>query len=325
LSLSRLPLSFAAVIVAGTCGPLLTGGLSSRLPALTSTGDRRAQGWDGLTYGVGGTAGPALVAGLAVLAGPLPALLVLSAAAALAGLLVLTLPAAVAGEPGPASRIRSSVRLLVSHGPLRRVTTLTLVTALGLGALPVIATIFGAELTGEPTSGAGLTAAFGLGSLLGALLMTVFPLTAEADKATIRNVAAVAVTAAAVAAAPFYAVAVVGFALIGVANALFFTATLAARATYAPPEARAQVFVTSAGLKIAMASAGAAAAGLLGGWSGRTLLVVVGTVTLCGAVVGLADRLAATARGRRYRAAHAPCTDATAPRSAANRPSAHSG
>src|SRR5690349_5177586 len=74
LSLGRVPVVLVAVLAAaaGACGPLLTGGLSSRLAALAppqEKAQRRAQGLDALSYGIGGTAGPAAVAALASITG----------------------------------------------------------------------------------------------------------------------------------------------------------------------------------------------------------------------------------------------------------------
>src|SRR5918912_43004 len=56
------------IVLAGTCGPLLTGGLSSRLRGVATAGGRnggRAEGWDAVTYGIAGSAGPAAVAAVA--------------------------------------------------------------------------------------------------------------------------------------------------------------------------------------------------------------------------------------------------------------------
>jgi MFS family permease len=53
----------------------------------------------------------------------------------------------------------------------------------------------------------------------------------------------------------------IAFCLAGIANALFFAATLAARSEYAPIEARGQIFIWVGALKIAAGSAGTAAAG----------------------------------------------------------------
>src|SRR6185312_2056569 len=55
-----------ALVVAGACGPLLTGGFSSLTGGLGGSPER-ARGIDTLTYGVSGVVGPAAVAGLAAL------------------------------------------------------------------------------------------------------------------------------------------------------------------------------------------------------------------------------------------------------------------
>src|SRR4051794_10045416 len=76
-----LPLVVPPVVVAGACGPLLTGGLSSGLAAIAGGEWGRAEGWDAITYGLAGTLGPALVAALAAATTPLAAVLTLAAAA----------------------------------------------------------------------------------------------------------------------------------------------------------------------------------------------------------------------------------------------------
>ena len=58
---------------------------------------------------------------------------------------------------------------------------------------------------------------------------------------------------------------------MGVTTAPFVTATFAARNAYAPPRARAQVFVTLSALKLSTASGGAALAGVLVGFGPRVL------------------------------------------------------
>jgi hypothetical protein len=68
---------------------------------------------------------------------------------------------------------------------------------------------------------------------------------------------------------------------------------LAGRSRYSPPEARAQVFVSLAGVKIAAGSAGTALAGAAMGAGPRALLVAAAAITLAGAVGSAADRRAA--------------------------------
>ncbi|WP_033262777.1 hypothetical protein [Amycolatopsis vancoresmycina] len=366
LALGKLPtvVPIAAVALAGACGPLLTGGLSSVLGDLASTRDapapaasgatrtlasgpgggratgaaepapsrrgrtasrdpgpsraltrtggatrtlvrgrsthasgtadstagRRSRGWDALTYGVGNTAGPAAAASLTALAGPLHAVLVLAVAALAGGVLVLTLPLRGRATTASAVSLRAGLAVLVRRAPLRRVTVLTLLGAVELGALPVIAVRFGAELHGTAAAGAALTVAYGGGSLLGSALVTVWPLNGEPEVLTARLFAAMAAATALCALAPGYGVALAGFGVLGLLNATSFTATLAARGAYAPAGAQAQVFVTSAGLKVAMAAAGAALAGAAG-QRGPVLLLAAAATTGLAVVAARLDAL----------------------------------
>ncbi|MEV4053514.1 MFS transporter [Amycolatopsis sp. NPDC049688] len=349
-ALGRLPTAvpIAAVALAGACGPLLTGGLSSVLgdlrpgrdalvlgpgggrgtaaasgatsaccgtgalataprspapsrststPADTTT-DRRRRGWDALTYGVGNTAGPAAAASLTALSSPLHAVLVLAGGALAGGLLVLTLPLAGRATTAAAVSLRAGLGVLLRRPPLRRVTLLTLLGAVELGALPVIAVRFGAELHGSAAAGAALTVSYGAGSLLGSALVTVWPLKGEPETLATRLFAAMAVATALCALAPGYALA--GFGVLGLLNATSFTATLAARGAYAPAGAQAQVFVTSAGLKVAMAAAGAALAGAVGERGPVLLLGAAATTGLAVVVARLDARCQAgrTSSGR---------------------------
>jgi MFS family permease len=288
LALTRTPVgALVAVAVAGCCGPLLTGGLSSVLDDLGPSPRRR--GWDALSYGVGSTAGPAATAALTGFAGPLDAVLGLALAAVAAAALVLTLPLGARERPREALGLRAGLGVLVSRPPLRRVTVLTLLAAVELGALPVVAVVFGRDLHGTAAAGATLTVAYGAGNLVGSALVTAWPLRGEPEVSALRLFTAMAVVTALCAVAPGYGTAVAGFAVLGVVTATLFTATLAARGAYAPDGAQAQVFVTSAGLKVAMAAVGAASAGAAAGWGGRALLLGAAGVTGTAVVVALVD------------------------------------
>jgi hypothetical protein len=292
---ARLPLVAALIGLAGLCGPLLTGGLSSQLAGIAGAqprAQRRAEGWDAVSYGLAGAAGPAAVAGLAALATPLVAVLTLASAPVAAATITLTLPrtAPSASSPDQALTVRAALQLMASHGPLRRVTVATMLTALSTGGLAVVAVVYGAQLSARPGAGAALAAAFGLGNLAGSLLLTALPLRGEPERLTARHVAIMAVALGLCAVAPTYPLAVAAFALVGASNAPFFTATLAARSLYSPPPARAQVFVSMAGLKVAMAAASTAIAGATIGHGPRGLLTVAAAITLLAAATALLDR-----------------------------------
>src|SRR4051794_38489695 len=167
----------ALVVAAGTCGPLLTGGLSSRVQSVgDARGRRRAAGFDAITYGVAGSAGPAAVAALAALTSPLAALLALAGSAVAAAAATLTLPndTHATGPADPLTPV-AALRAIAGNGPLRRVGAATMLTALGGGALSVVAVLLAQELGSRAGSGATLVAAFGLGNLAGSLLVTAFP------------------------------------------------------------------------------------------------------------------------------------------------------
>jgi hypothetical protein len=153
------------------------------------------------------------------------------------------------------------------------------------------AVALGTTLAGRPGAGAMLSVADGVGALIGSLAVTVWPLRGEPELLARRLFVLVAVLIAGCALAPEFGFAMIGYGVIGAAGAVAFTATLAARSTYAPPSVRAQVFVTSAGLKVAMASAGAALAGVgIGlGLDGRVLLLATAAATAIGVLGAVID------------------------------------
>jgi len=295
LTVEIVPLALVATITAGACGPLLLGGLSSRVAGIAGPADkqqRRGEGWDAVSYGLAGTFGPAAVAALAALASAQTAVLALAGGTAVAAAVTFTLPRDDHHRSREATPVREVLRLLVRHGPLRRVNVGTLTTSFSLGGMPVVAVLLADHLTGSAGAGAALVAAFGIGHLAGSLVVTAFPLRGEPEHLTTRHVALMGVAIALTAASPNYGLALAGFALIGIANAPFVTATFAARSTYAPPRARAQVFVSMSSLKVAAGASGAALTGLGTALGPRGLPVAAAIVVLLGATAMIVDRRA---------------------------------
>lgn len=255
------------LIASGLVGPLLTGGISSRLAAITGsdrTSQRRAQGWDVATYGIGGTIGPSLVAAVSAWADPAVAALILAGstfvAAAAVRLLPYSPPAAV---PSEVPRPGRTLLVMVSSGPLRRTLYMTVVIALSVAALPISAVASTAELRVEPAAAGVLTAAYGLGGLLGSAGVMIRPMRTDADPLMTWLGAAVGVALCGAAFAGTFPVAITAYSFAGVLNSYFFAATLAARSEYAPAAARGQVFVWIGALKITAGSAGTALAGAI--------------------------------------------------------------
>ncbi|MDQ4504525.1 MFS transporter [Sinomonas sp. ASV322] len=298
------------LVASGVVGPLLTGGISSRLPAIAGpdrVSQRRAQGWDVATYGIGGTIGPTVVAVSAAWANAAVAGLILAAGTAVAAALVRLLPyGAPAAEAADVPRPGTTLGLMLRSGPLRRTLYLTVVVALSVAALPVTAVASTGLLHVVPAAAAALTAAYGLGSLAGSAAVMIWPLRGQADELTTRLALCVAAALAAAALAPGFAFAVAAYAAAGILNSCFFASTLAARSEYSPAEARAQVFVWVGALKITAGSAGTALAGTITATAPHAALTLAVVLTAASAVASLIDRrLRRGARARIWRRAPA--------------------
>ncbi|WP_239683927.1 MFS transporter [Leucobacter musarum] len=256
----------ALLIVSGLFGPMLTGGISSRLPSIagpSQTSQRRAQSWDVASYGLSGTLGPAVVAWIATSWSPLAATLVLAVAAIVGSGAVLLLPRqappSAAGEvPSPGR----TLRIILRSGALRRTLMLTVVVAFSVAALPIYAVAVAPRFGGAELAGL-LVAGYGIGNLVGSGVLMIRPLRGNADVLTGVLALVVAGTLGIVLAPQSAALSAIAFAVAGAGNALFFAATLAARSEFAPAEARGQVFIWVGALKIAAGSAGTATAGAL--------------------------------------------------------------
>ncbi|WFR67505.1 hypothetical protein P9139_02860 [Curtobacterium flaccumfaciens] len=278
-------------------GPLLTGGLSSQLAAIVGTDERtrrRAQGMDAFTYGVSATAGPAVIAIVATASAPAAAVLTAAGAAVAGGFVVLALPRATQqpadGEGAAPVGLRAVLGMLLQLPGLRRTTIATALTAVPLGAVPLLAVGTVDSLDASAASSAVLTSAYGAGNLAVSLLLMVLPPRGQADRLIRWGVITVAVgftLGLAIFSVPAGAAA---FALLGVSTGALFTASLAARAAFSPPGAEAQIFVSMAGIKVACSSAGTAIAGTLLGLGGRTMFAIAAALTLATLAYLLIDR-----------------------------------
>jgi MFS family permease len=286
------------VALTGAAGPLVTGGLSSLLAALVPADEpsqARAQGWDALTYGVAGAGGPAAVGLVATLWSPVAGLLVVAALVGVAAVLVWALPRQRSAPQDSLLPVRVALRLVASTGPLRRVALITMVASLVTGVVTVLAVLLGRS---AGVHGALLVTVFGLGNLLASFAVTVRPSTREPERRVLGWVLVLAAAFAGAAVAPSPGWTAAAFLLAGASTAPYLTATLAARSRYSPPELRAMVFVSMAGVKVAAGSLGSAVAGLVAGLGFRTSLAVSGGVLVLSVAAAALDlgRSAGTAR-----------------------------
>jgi hypothetical protein len=288
------PATGILLVASGLAGPLLTGGISSRLPAIAGpdrTSQRRAQGWDVATYGIGGTIGPSIVAAVSAWAGASVAALILAAATFVAAGVVRLLPYAppVAGQAGISGPVRT-LRIIATTGRLRRMLYLTVTVAFSVAALPIAAVASTAMLHVQPAAAGVLTAAYGLGGLAGSAAVMVRPLRGDADRLVTRLAGLVAAALALAALPGSFAPAVAAYAAAGVLNSYFFAATLAARSEFAPLQIRGQVFVWVGALKIAAGSVGTAAAGVAITGEPQVALFLASAVILAAAGTSVLDR-----------------------------------
>jgi MFS family permease len=290
------------LFVSGVFGPMLTGGISSRLPSIAGPeqrSQRRAQSWDVATYGLSGTLGPAAVAWIAATTDPLTATMVLAATAVPGAGAVLALPQQEPPHhgttvPSPAQ----TLHLIWKHGPLRRTLGLTVTVAFAVAALPIYAVAVAPALGGGPTAGL-LVAAYGAGNLLGSAGLMLRPLRGDADRLMSILAIVLAAMLTAIVLTPTLPASLIAFCLAGIANAVFFAATLAARSEFAPVESRGQIFIWVGALKIADGAAGTASAGAMAGVAVWTPLVLATTLTALAAAGSFIERSRRTRKHHR--------------------------
>jgi predicted MFS family arabinose efflux permease len=298
----------ACGLCAGLTAPVLTGGYSSLIPLVVPPAAlARANALDSASYNVAGLAGPALVAVLASVAGPGPALASVAAIAAAGLALVLASPVPPApggGDSGPlGAALADGVRVLGESPKIRSVSISTALEMFFQGLLPVACPLL-ALAAGRTASGGGwLLTALSAGGLAGSLASERL-LTRRSPRFVLAaSFAGMAAFLALMAVAPDFWPCVVFAALAGLAEGPSLAATLAVRQREVPPDRYAQLTATAASLKtggfaLGAAVAGAAAAalgarGLMALAAGGVLLAVV-PLAFYGGPGGRPPRLALT-------------------------------
>src|SRR4051794_21057136 len=161
--------TLACAALAGLTQPLVTGGMSSMIPALVAP-DRvpRACAAESVTYDVAEVAGPALAGGLAAAIAP-GAALVAQAAVALAGLALVArlpaIPAAAGAAPDLRRALSAGMRALVTIRPLRSVTLVSVLVAGAGGLLALAIPELARRLTGDASAAGLLFAVMAAGSI----------------------------------------------------------------------------------------------------------------------------------------------------------------
>jgi MFS family permease len=282
-------LIYVLLLVGGCCGPALTGGLTSQLPALVGKGKTpRAFGLDSLFYNVASMVGPAVAGVTAAAISPAAAQYVLAASAAAGALGVASLPLPTRTHPSSSTRVDllSGVREIVRQPTLRTLTLTSSLGQIGPGGLAVVAAVL-ATSQHKPAGSGLLLTAVAVGAFIGSLLWTWRPIAVDhAPLVTAISMIGIGIPIAIAAFAPSLEATAVLFGLSGVFIGPFGSALFLSRTQYAGPAVRTQVFTIGAGLKVTASALGAALIGFAAGLPAATQLLLVASSPLLAGVLG---------------------------------------
>lgn len=283
------------LIAAGLCGPLLTGGISTFLPAIAGPdrrSQRRAQGLDVATYGFGGTLGPSAVAGISAWFSPSAAFYLLAMGTVMSAFFIMRLPVSSETHDGERKLVSGAIAtmgLMIRDMRLRQTLYLTMAVAFAVAVLPVIAVNMADVLGISVTTAAFLTVAYGAGNLAGSLCLMLIPLRGEPDRLMLNTGWMIVAGLLSIFMVSSFLLLFICFLITGMLNSTFFAATLAARSEYSPPFCRGQVYVWVGAMKITAGSFGTAVAGqlmTLGTYSPLILSLSVLVTTLIASLAG---------------------------------------
>jgi MFS family permease len=288
---ARLWLIYVLLLVGGCCGPALTGGLTSQLPALVGKDKTpRAFGLDSLFYNIASMVGPAVAGITAAAVSPAAAQSVLAVSAAVGALGVASLPLPTRMHPPGSTELGllSGVREIVHQPTLRTVTLTSSLGQIGPGGLAVVAAVLAASQHRPAGSGLLLTAV-AAGAFIGSLLWTWRPVAVDrAPLVTAISMIGIGTPIAIAAVVPSLEATAVLFGLSGVFIGPFGSALFLSRTQYAAPTVRTQVFTLGAGLKVTASALGAALIGFATGLPVGTQLLLVASSPLFAGVLGAA-------------------------------------
>lgn len=290
----NLPAAAAALLLVGFLCPIVTGGLSSHLGALVAEEQRvqrRAQSADSLTYAISNSVGNSLVGGIAAAVSPLATVWALCALAAAAALLVLRLPMEKEGAAARQTAPMKQVLLaMVRIKALRDIVTITYGNVIGYFSLVVFSTGLARSQGLSTTVGPMLLSVMGLGALVVGAYFTLRPLAFDVIK-TAKCCAIVSGLCMMLTGVGNIWFAGAAFFVVGGSQSLLNTSALAVRREASPEELRSSIFISMAGLKMAIGSIGLGLAGF----------VPVGDIDYGFAAVGLLSVVAGLAprAGRR--------------------------
>lgn len=260
-------LAVMPLLVCGACSSFMMGGLSTQLSGLVSSdlpSRRRAQSWDTVTYGIGLTMGPLVIALLSLVYSIYFTVSFLMLLPIFAGLMIFRFPRLAAHDSQVDKVVPGFIAVIsiIYHStPLKRTIAMTSGASFSIAALPILSVYLSDLWQGNHESGAYLVTFYGVGCLCGALILMAKPMRADAMR-LLRNVGFVLLLSLIlVTFSQSLWSGLAAYWLCGVVNSIFFAVTLAARTEYAPEQGAAQTYLWVAAAKISAGSLGALVAG----------------------------------------------------------------
>ena len=280
--------------VAGLPSPVRTGGFSGLIPTVVPEPVLpRAYGLEAVSYNVAGIGGPALAGAVAGAAGAGWAIVATAVVALVSAVVIARVPITpVVEAPRPfLPALRAGLSLLWRVRPLRSVTVATTVGQLWFGLLVLAFPLLAHDL-GRPRAAGGLLfSVFALGALVGSLLYARVAARVSEEPAAMVAFIVFAMTLAAIALAPTFAIALVCAGAAGLIDGPLLAATLNLRQRWAPEWLRTQVFTTAASLKIGAFAVGSALAGPVSSAAGaRGMLWIIAGGQVAAVLAALAVR-----------------------------------
>lgn len=264
-----VPAVMALAVVAGLGYPALTGAWSAQLPKLVSP-DRITSAYasDAATYSVAAVVAPPLATALVVVSATAP--LWLTVTLLLASMVLLRIVPLPLREPGPhpvtlRQDLRAGLGAIVGRVALRRTAIITTVGFAGQAAVFVAAPILAQQVGGSLGFTGVILGVFAVGGVLTAAWFARHPVR-RPDRAIIVSTVLSGIALAAVGLAPTPALLLLAAFAMGATEPPLVSAMFQVRVRESPSRVQAQVFTTSASLRMTAFALATAVCGWLLGW-----------------------------------------------------------
>jgi MFS family permease len=286
-----VPLVMGLAVVAGLGYPALTGAWSAQLPRLVPA-DRlqKAYASDAATYSVAAVVAPPLATALVALSATAPLwvpVALLLACIALLRIVPLTERDDVEHRATLSQDLKEGLGAIVGLAGLRRTAIITTVGFAGQAAIFVAAPIL-AQSVGRSLGFTGLIlGVFAIGGVTAAAWFARRPVQ-RPDRAIIVSTALSALALVAVGLAPTPGLLLVAAFLMGATEPPLVSAMFQVRVRESPPRVQAQVFTTSASLRMTAFAVATATCGWLLGWGVGAVIAFGVALHVVSLVLGIA-------------------------------------